>query len=273
MFKLNNVKLSRAGRVLLDIPRLDLGQHSITSIIGANGAGKSTLLKVLLAEIPIDHGEVLFNDKPLPSMSLEQLSQRRAYIAQAQRPNFSTSTLDFLKLARYSRQESLYDAAHWLSIIVAQHQIQELLARNILTMSGGEYQRVAFARACLQLIDENSYQGKVLLLDEPSSALDIKQTERLYDQLNQFHADGGCVLVIEHNINYAANFSDQMLVITGGRVSALGNTHTVFNARNLDTCFGTQGKVISTPNSAQPNYHYVLTPQTGGNNPQEKNYE
>ena len=273
MFKLSNVKLSRAGRVLLDIPKLEFSERAITSIIGANGAGKSTLFKVLLAEIVIDRGIVLFDDKPLGSMTLVQLSQKRAYIAQAQRPNFSATVVDFLKLARYSRQESLADTNHWLSVIVSQHQIEELLPRNILTLSGGEFQRIEFARACLQLIDHRGYQGKVLLLDEPSSALDIKQTKRLYDQLRSFNADGGTVLVIEHNINYAANFSDRMMVITAGRLSALGHTHEVFNKRVLDSCFDTNGQVISTPNAVQSNYHYVLTPQQRGNNQQEINHE
>jgi iron complex transport system ATP-binding protein len=123
------------------------------------------------------------------------------------------------------------------------------------------------------LIDHSGYQGKVLLLDEPSSALDIKQTKRLYDQLRSFNADGGTVLVIEHNINYAANFSDRMMIITAGRLSALGHTHEVFNKQVLDTCFDTNGQVISTPNAAQSNYHYVLTPQQRGNNQQEINHE
>lgn len=273
MFKLANILLKREGRVLLDIPKLHITERAITSVIGANGAGKSTLFKVLLSEISINHGEVQFDNQLLSSFTLEELSYQRAYIAQAQRPTFSTSVIDFLKLARYSRRESLVNTAHWLSVIVAEHNIETLLERDILTLSGGEFQRIAFARACLQLIDEAHYNGKMLLLDEPTSALDIKQTRRLYEQIKHFNAQGGTVLVIEHNINYAANFSDQMLVIKAGTVCAHGETDKVFNSTVLDTCFETQGKVISAPSANQSNFHYILTPQTKGNNLRKFSHE
>ena len=267
MFEISDVKLKRDQNLILNIPSLCFKRDVINCIIGANGAGKSTLFKVLLGQAIPQQGQVKFDGKSLSSMPLTQLSRKRAYVAQAQRPVFDIDVLDYLLLARHMRSESKQDSMTWLIAIVEQHQLEHLLDRNIQRLSGGEYQRVEFARACIQLIDVTGYKDKILLLDEPASALDIKQTKQLYTQIEAFKEAGGTALIIEHNINYAANFSQQLLVIKSGEIGAYGPTEKIFTTRILNTCFETDGQVIALPSKHQTsdsnsklNYQYLLNP-------------
>lgn len=241
MFRLNQVVLSHKNKVLLSDVCLDLVPNQITALIGANGAGKSTMMKVMLGEQKVDGGEVIFNERPLCEWTLQQLSFKRAYVAQNDRPVFDIKVYDYLLLAREHHVESLVDACGWVEEVAGIVGVDRFLNTSIMHLSGGEFQLLTFARAWLQLANSQGLKGTVMLLDEPTSALDIKQSQRLYLLLHRFRESGGTVLIIEHDINQANQYSDQIALIKNGKLLVTGSNHRYFSERYLDECFETNG--------------------------------
>lgn len=241
MFDLQNVNVEKSGKTLLDDLNIHFKPGQINAIIGANGAGKSSLLKCLLGEFKPKQGEILFESDRLTDWSLEDLSLKRAYIAQAFRPQFNLPVFEYLLLARESYQESEKLVREQLLAVCEKMQISSLLGNCISAISGGEFQLVEFARAWLQLHSEDSFQGKCLLLDEPASALDIRQTQKLYRHIQDFQKAGGSVIMIDHDINAIAQLAQNMVILKSGKVMHEGVTEDVFNKQTINECFDTNG--------------------------------
>jgi iron complex transport system ATP-binding protein len=247
MFYLNHVALKCGSKVLLSNIVMDVVPNQITALIGANGAGKSTVMKVMLGEHNVDHGEVMFKGKPLSRWTLKQLSFQRAYVAQSDRPIFDIKVYDYLLLAREHHKESLTQACDWVEEIANIVGITRFLDTSIMQLSGGEFQLLAFARAWLQLASYRGLDGTIMLLDEPTSALDIKQSQNLYLLLHQYKENGGTVLIVEHDINKANQYSDQIALIKNGKLLVTGNRHTCFSESYLNECFETNGYMQKHP--------------------------
>lgn len=241
MFDLQNISVEKSGRTLLDNLNICFEPGKISAIMGANGAGKSTLLKCLLGEYKPTHGEILFESDRLTDCSLQDLSLKRAYISQAFRPQFNLPVFEYLLLARESYQESEEIIRDQLLAVCDKMQISSLLGSCISAISGGEFQLVEFARAWLQLHSEESFQGKCLLLDEPASALDIRQTQKLYSHIRAFQKSGGSVIMIDHDINAIAQLAQNMVILKSGKLLNAGVTEDVFNKQTINECFDTDG--------------------------------
>lgn len=255
MFSLNGVTLSVGQIHLLSNIHLSFEPQSITAIMGANGAGKSTLFKTLLGEYPLQSGVVEFNHKKLNEYSIADISRQRAYIAQA-RPNiFNILVLEYLILARTQYTESVKYSQNLVLGIAERFNITDFLMRDITTLSGGELQIVEFVRAYLQLFEAQDMSGKCLLLDEPASALDIKQTRRLYRHLQQFAQQKGTVIIIDHDINQVANLADNIVLIKAGRLLASGKSDTVFTQAALNDCFSAKGQLLKSAAHNASFYH------------------
>lgn len=245
MFNLKQVSLVKKQRTLLQIDSLTFASGALTAVIGANGAGKSTLMRALLDPDSLSSGSVSLAERPLNSFSLVELSRRRAYVEQAARPTFSLEVIEYLRLARSQFTESSKQRDRCIADVIGRLNMSRLLVRDITTLSGGEFQLVEYARALIQLTQGADYEHCTLLLDEPCSALDIRQSQILYSHLREFIELGGSAILVEHNINEAARISDFVLFLSGGRVFAHGPTKTVFTTPNINTCFATEGTVLS----------------------------
>jgi iron complex transport system ATP-binding protein len=255
MYELSQVSLIKNRRTLLDKVSVKFEVGKINSIIGANGAGKSTLIKCLLNEHVLSHGRILFNQQPINELSLVQLSMQRAYIAQSKPTVFNMPTIEYLNLARFQYRESDKFTENLVINVAQELGIGRLLLENSSQLSGGELQLVELVRAYLQLYQGRSMQGKCLVLDEPASALDIKQTQIFYRHLHDFSAQGGTVIIIDHDINSVAELSDFILLLKEGRTLAQGPTHQVFTQHNLDMCFDTQGELLPSQDASSSRYH------------------
>lgn len=244
MFKLTNVDVTVTQRHLLKSINLDFKENAITTILGANGAGKSTLFKTLLGEYQPQKGQVYFAQQTLASFDSKTLSLQRAYIAQKSHSLFNMLTIDYLILARLQYQESEKYSQNLVLDVAKKFAVTHLLMRDITQLSGGESQIIEFTRAYLQLWNGDNFSGKCMLLDEPASALDIKQTQILYQHLSDFCQAGGTVIIIDHNINDVSALASQVVLLKNGEILANGPKHRVFTQANLDLCFETQGQVI-----------------------------
>lgn len=256
MFNLSEVSVCLKNRKLLDNINLAINANELTCIIGPNGAGKSTLMKTMLNELNGVQGGVFFNHKPLADYSLTELSKVRAYLAQAERCVFDLKVYEYLMLAREHHTESNSQTIEWINEVCNKVGILRLLNESILSLSGGEFQLVNFARAYLQLASHTGLDNTIMLLDEPTSALDIKQAHYFYQLIKQYIAQGGTAIVIEHDINLAGQFSDSLALIKQGRLLGYQSTRNAFTKTNLDECFGCYGRILQ---STESNLYYSIS--------------
>jgi ABC-type hemin transport system ATPase subunit len=255
MFELSNVSVEIGNKKLLDGITCTFRPNQITAILGANGAGKSTLFKSLLGEYPLETGGVIFAGKSILSYTLAELSKHRAYIAQAKISMFSMPVFEYLALARIQYIESNKHSHNLVLEVSTTFEVTHLLMRDISQLSGGEWQLVEFVRAYLQLYEESNMQGKCLLLDEPASALDIKQTKIFYGHLKIFQQNGGTAILIDHSINAVADLASDIVLVKYGKILAQGPKQQIFSETLLNDCYETQGQLLQHSQQSTAVYH------------------
>lgn len=248
MFTTQGLTVIVKGKCLIENVSVTFPTGKISTIIGANGAGKSTLFNALLGEYKSGLSNVLFQECALDRWALEDLSKVRAYIAQGARTSFALSVLDYLQISAETHAYSKSQLVYRIAEIAEKTGIEHKLSDSVTTLSGGEMQLVEFARATLQLGTADHIKNCCLLLDEPSSALDIKQRQKLYHLIIEFNKQGGTVLIIDHDINTVANLSDYIVMLKNGQVLAQGSPERVFVTDVLDECFNCSGAVREGPN-------------------------
>lgn len=221
----------------------------LLGLIGPNGAGKSTLLSLISGYITPDCGEVRLLDQPLSAYSPRQLARNRALVTQHMDSAFDWQVGEFIQLGQGH-------AGLPCAGIVEAMDITHLLDRGVLSLSGGELQRVTIARALNQLAispagPTEGQAPRLLLLDEPTSALDIGQQQNLMRLLRRLarvpHIAVVCVL---HDLNLAARYCDRLWLMEKGRLCASGTPAQVLNAHTIETVFGAQVSVTAGPGHA-----------------------
>jgi len=249
MIECSNLRLAKGQCKLVNGVSWSFASGQITAIVGPNGAGKSTLLKLLLGLEEPDSGKIMLNKRPLEEWDIKYLASVRAYMSQHHIARLSLPVFEYLALARVHRVESLHTRDKFVSQIIDRLDLSNLATKLIDTLSGGEFQRVELARAWCQLITKEGVRDTVLILDEPSAALDIRHTQRLYENLSLFTEEGGTVIVVEHDINLAARFCSTIMMIKEGRCIAGGKVSETFTQDNINTCFDVAGRTIADPHS------------------------
>jgi iron complex transport system ATP-binding protein len=243
-----------AACVLSDVT-LAVTAGELLVITGPNGAGKSTLLRIL-AGIHAPHaGQVTFGDEPLHRMKARERARVVAFLPQAPEAAEDVSAEEVVRLGRHPYLglrvfESPQDVAIVRDAMIATGT-GEFAARPLVQLSGGEAQRVHLA-ACL------AQQPRVLLLDEPTSDLDVAQQLHIFALLRRLaHRDGLAVVVVAHDLNLAGRFADRVALLHDGRIAALGKPHDVLRADVLRPVY----RVDFTRVAAGPDENAVLIPQ------------
>lgn len=223
---------------------VDFAVHAgqVLALVGPNGAGKSTLLSVLAGDIEPDAGTVLLNGEDLHRLKLAELARRRAVLLQEQRLSFPFSVLDVVTMGRApwrGRPEEDDDDA-----VVAQSleigDVAHLAPRLFPTLSGGEKGRASFARVLAQ-------QTRVLMLDEPTAALDVRHQEAVLTQARSQAAAGDAVVVVLHDLSLAAAYADEVAVLEDGRVRGHGAPREVFTSALLSEVYRHPIEVFDHP--------------------------
>lgn len=206
----------------------------LIGIIGPNGAGKSTLLKNLIGFLKHSSGDVLLNGDSLHSLSGRQRARIAAYMAQHSDTPFPFTVKDIIALGAENRlQEKALSPARiteQIEAICHQLSIKSLLPRKLTELSGGEKQLVHFARILMQ-------ETPLMLLDEPTSNLDIGHETQLMQALKQQSSEGKTVLVAMHNLNTAANCCDRLLLISQGQLAAEGTPAEVLKEERIEELY------------------------------------
>lgn len=226
------------GKVLLSQVRFSLKNNELIVIIGRNGAGKSTLLKHITAEIQNTKAFVELFGKDLKEYKIKDLAKRRAVLPQSTLLNFAYEVLEVVLLGRIPHQKGQSETAQ--DIEIAQQCLSDVglkgyEKRNYLTLSGGEQQRVHFARVLAQL--SGVKDSRLLLLDEPTSSLDIAHQHHSLKLVKQLTQDNLSCIAILHDLNLAAQYADKVLVLDQGHLLAFGTPKEVLTTEILSQAF------------------------------------
>ena len=230
------------GRAVLDGIDLAARAGRLTALVGPNGAGKSTLLAALAGDLAPAAGEVLVGGRDVAAWAPAELALRRSVLPQSATLAFPFPVGDVVRMGRAPwsgtpAQEADDEAVAWALAVT---ETSEFAARPFAELSGGERARVALARVLAQ-------RAGLLLLDEPTAALDLRHQELVLRLARERAAAGDAVVVVLHDLGLAAAYADEVTVLDGGRVAASGPPAEVFDGPLLGDVYRHPVDVLRHP--------------------------
>jgi iron complex transport system ATP-binding protein len=248
-----NITFRVGSKVLISDISASFAPGALHLLVGPNGAGKSTLVKVLARLLRPQTGTVEYEGVNVNQASEADLAKRRAVLSQAIEIAFPLTVREVVMMGRYPHftgrpgptDERIVDE-------VMQHfDVTEFEHRYYQTLSGGERQRVNFARVLAQLWDDGSVAScRYLFLDEPLTFLDIRHQIDFMKRIRSFTAAANVVTVgVVHDLNLAARFANQILMLSGGRIVANGTPAEVLTAERIEQVFGVEPTMVQTQDS------------------------
>lgn len=218
----------------------------MVALLGANGAGKSSLIKLLNAEYLPSDGLINFCGADLKSYSALSLAKMRATMAQQHHVSADFSVREVVMMGRYPHYNSQPQHADLEAVeqTILLCGIEHLEDRSILSLSGGEKQRVHLARVLAQIWGQHD---ALLLLDEPISAMDIKFQHQTLSIARALADKGWMIVAVLHDVNLAAQYADRLFLMKNGRKLMDGTPSEVLNSRNIYTIFGIDVDVEVNP--------------------------
>ena len=232
------------GKKLLDGVSLRAGQGELVGVIGPNGAGKSTLLRALAGIIELSEGERYLEGRKFGEMPPRERARAIALVPQVAPMAHGFTCLELVLMGRYphigrfqiegASDENIARQAMRLT------DTERFANRMLETLSGGERQRVFIARALAQ-------QPRVLLLDEPTSNLDILHQLRVLGLIRKWASDGATAIAAVHDLNMAARHCDFLVLLSEGRVIAEGTSEEVLTTENVSGAYGVESVVYRDP--------------------------
>lgn len=221
---------------LLEAIDLSVQPGETVAVVGPNGAGKSTLLRILSGDIAPTSGSVQLKGTPLRSYAPERLAAHRAVLSQHVSISFPFTVEEVVRMGAgdmaHTKAQPLVDA------MLDEIELNAFRDRELPTLSGGEQQRAHFARVLLQLAVGEAGNGPgVLLLDEPTSSLDLRYQINLVETARRRARAGTTVIAILHDLNLAARFADRVVVLHRGRIAASGTPRETITSAMLRHVF------------------------------------
>ncbi len=242
----NSIDINLNNRSILKDVSLSVEQGEILSVIGPNGAGKSTLLKSLAGDIKPSEGEISYDRKNIDEINIQERAFTRSVMSQLQAIAFDFSVKEIIEMGWVSRGESTYAKEFKDAVmeVVIKCGVKSLINRNFNTLSGGEQRRIHFARTLLQLWrPSNSDDPKYLLLDEPTANLDLTYEVKLLNIDKEAASEGAGVMLVLHDLNLAAKFSDKIALLNKGSVVKTGTHKDVLTPDILSELYDIDIKV------------------------------
>ena len=237
-------------RTVLDTLNVDIKRGAVTSIVGPNGCGKSTLLRTMSRLLNPTKGEIVLDGKSIHDIPTRKLATQLGLLPQTPIAPDGIVVADLVGRGRTPHQGILGRWSQQDYDIVAEALettgISDLAERPIDELSGGQRQRVWIAMALAQ-------RTETLLLDEPTTYLDVKHQLDVLDLLTELNRDRGTTIVmVLHDLNLAARYSDELVAVSGGKVFAHGHPREVITKENVKSVFGIDSVIITDPVSDQP---------------------
>ncbi len=236
MLTVENVSYEINKRTLLKNVSFSMRCGEVVAVLGANGAGKSTLLRMLSGEKKTSEGNILLNGKCISRYSASELALKRAVMSQHNVVNVDFLAREIVMMGRYPHYQN-NPAVNDLDIVAKMMEIcgvTHLEDRSILSLSGGEQQRVQLARVLAQIWD---CPGALLLMDEPVSAMDLQYQQQTLAIVSAMARKNFMVIAVLHDINLAAQYADRLLMLKNGRKWNDGTPAEVLNTKMCTISF------------------------------------
>lgn len=246
----DGVTLGYGERVIVDGLSLDIAPGVITTVIGPNGCGKSTLLRSLGRLLKPSAGRVLLDGKAISSMKTKDVARIVGMLPQTPVAPEGLTVADLVARGRHPHQSWIrqWSATDESEVLTALEQtgIADLAHRSLDELSGGQRQRAWISMALAQGTD-------ILLLDEPTTYLDLAHSLEVLDLVDRLHDElGRTVVMVLHDLNLAIRYSDQLIVMRDGRIIAKGAPADIIDAELLRDVFGLEATVLEDPMSGRP---------------------
>jgi len=250
IIKVRDLRFAYGDKKVIDGVSFDIFPREFVSIIGPNGSGKTTLLKLLHGSLPPQAGTVCLGETPISKMRKRALARKIGVVSQQPRFHFEITALELVLMGRSPHKALLafegkedFEIAHEAMVLTG---VEDFKDRNLFTLSGGEFQRVMVARALAQ-------KPQIMLLDEPTSYLDIKHQIGLCRLLKTMNRDHGIAIVsVFHDINLASDFSDRIIVMKDGKIRGVGTPDEVITKELLEPVYDCRIYVDKNPVAGTP---------------------
>lgn len=257
MFEVKSVSIRYEQQTVIDDVSFTVGQGEIVSIIGPNGSGKSTLLKGISRLIPYHSGTVLLEGKDLKSMTSKQVARMMCLLSQKNQAPSDMPVVDLVSYGRYPHKkwyEKLnnedMDIVHWA---LEKTSLTLFKDRRVSALSGGESQRAWIAMALAQ-------RPKIMLLDEPTTYLDISHQHEVLELVSELNRDMGMtVVMVLHDLNQAARYSEKMVVVQSGKLAVTGQPDEVMTPQMIRDIYAMKAEVQYVSGERKPRIHLLST--------------
>lgn len=224
-------------------------------VIGPNGSGKSTLLSLISGVVKPRHGEILMNNQPLARYGRKQLAQKVAVLQQDGLPPIDYPVREVLEMGRFPfqdwrRRDLNEDAGQLLDEIMEKLELKQLADRPLSSLSGGQRQRVALGKVMAQ-------QPEIVLLDEPTTYLDIRFQLQFMDFVSSWQQEAGLTIIsVMHDLNLAALYCDHVLVLKEGRIKAMGRPEDILISDVIEEVYEVGTHSVPHPDTGVPQFMF-----------------
>ena len=252
LLQVNAVSAAPYGAPLLQDIDFQLPAGQVLGLIGPNGAGKSTLLHAIAGGISLDTGSIHLQGRPLSAWP--QLERARSLAMQVQHSalNFPFTVEEVVLLGRIPHASGASCDLQIVQEVLAATDTLSLCHRPYTQLSGGEKQRVQLARCVAQVWRNEDAPARLLLLDEPNSALDLAHQRMVLDLVARLAGDGCAVILATHDFNLLSSHADHLLVLQRGRQHSFGPPPEVITTQMFTQVFDVDVLVQNHPTSGRP---------------------
>nr|QNO53815.1 cobalamin import ATP-binding protein BtuD [Methanosarcinales archaeon ANME-1 ERB6] len=237
--KVKDVEFSYGSVEVLRDVCIELSESEVLGVVGPNGAGKSTLIRCIDRILKPRHGTILLDGRDIKEMHQMEIAKKIGYIPQSASHIFPATVFDTVLMGRRPHigwRSSEKDTEMVLETLQLLN-IEEFAMRDINELSGGQQQKVFIARALTQEPD-------VLLLDEPTSNLDIRHQLEVMDIIKNIVRERGISAIMAiHDLNLASRYADRIVMMNSGKIFAAGNPASVLTSENIKQVYGVEVKV------------------------------
>ncbi|WP_424465757.1 heme ABC transporter ATP-binding protein [Pseudoclavibacter helvolus] len=247
VLSVRDVTVDFGERTVLEGLDLDIRAGEVLALVGPNGAGKSTLINVITADVDARSGTVEIDGLPSYAWTNTELAMRRAVLLQQVDIAFPFSVEEVVDMGRAPWQQvSERDRDDLITAgAMRRTDIDRFADRHYPSLSGGERARAALARVLAQT-------ASVMLLDEPTAAMDIKHQELVLDLVRSYASTGCAVVIIVHNLDLAAAYADRIALLSGGRIVADGPPAEVLTADLVSRVYEHPVHILEDPFTGAP---------------------
>ena len=248
MYKIENLNFEIQKKEILKNISLSIKNNNFLSIVGPNGCGKSTLIKTINRNIDIQSGEITLNDKNIENFNDKDLALKRSVLNQSFSFPYSFKSIEIVEMGLYAYELDTKKRNEILDYVIEKLHLHNLKDKNYLVLSGGEKQKIQFARVVVQLC-ASCEKERYLFLDEPTLNLDIFYQFKILDLAKELQKDlniGVCAIL--HDINQAYLYSDEVVMMKDGQIKYFGATKDILNYKNIFDIFEVKSEFVYSKN-------------------------